>query len=128
MTNPRTDIDIEHFKHELLVEKRQVEKELASVGQKNPSNSEDWEPTPEKMNVSHADPNEVADTIEEYEVRGSISNSLEARLRNIEHVLERMEKGTYGICEVSGELIEKERLEANPAARTNIANKDVSLD
>ena len=26
--------------------------------------------------------------------------------------------GTYGSCEISGEAIEVERLEANPAART----------
>lgn len=128
MSTPRTDIDIPYFKELLLKEKRQVEDELASVGQRNPSNPEDWEATPEKMNVSHADPNEVADTIEEYEIRGSVSEKLEARLRNIEHALERIEKGTYGICEVSGENIEKERLKANPAARTNIANKDANLD
>ena len=32
--------------------------------------------------------------------------------------LERIEKGTYGICEVGNEEIEEDRLNANPAART----------
>ena len=35
-----------------------------------------------------------------------------------------IEKGTYGICEISGQPIEAERLKANPAARTSQANQE----
>ncbi|MCZ7529494.1 MAG: hypothetical protein M5U31_03625 [Acidimicrobiia bacterium] len=50
----------------------------------------------------------------------SILESLEAELAEIEAALERIEKGTYGIDEVTGEPIDPARLEAVPAARTNV--------
>ncbi len=39
----------------------------------------------------------------------------------IDEALQRMDKGTYGYCEVSGEPIEKERLKAIPYTRYSIA-------
>ncbi len=50
----------------------------------------------------------------------SILESLEFELAEIEAALERVEKGTYGIDEVTGEPIDPERLRAMPAARTNV--------
>ena len=44
------------------------------------------------------------------------------RQRDIKAALEKMDKGTYGTCEVCDEPILKKRLEANPAARTCIAH------
>lgn len=41
-------------------------------------------------------------------------------LRQIERALEKMEDGTYGVCEVSGEEIPKLRLEAIPYALTTV--------
>jgi len=38
----------------------------------------------------------------------------EARLRQIEHALERLDNGVYGVSEVSGQPIPVERLEALP--------------
>ena len=38
-------------------------------------------------------------------------------LNEIDEALERIELGTYGICEISGEKILKERLEALPFAK-----------
>ncbi len=38
----------------------------------------------------------------------------ETRLRQIEHALERIDKGVYGVSEVSGQPIPLERLEAIP--------------
>ena len=37
--------------------------------------------------------------------------------RDIKHAIAKIEKGTYGLCEVSGEEIPKERLEFIPWAR-----------
>ena len=41
-------------------------------------------------------------------------------LRQIDHALERMDEGTYGICEISGELIPKPRLDAMPYATKTV--------
>lgn len=48
--------------------------------------------------------------------------TLQTRLTDVNAALGKIEAGTFGICEVSGEPIEADRLEANPAARTNKAN------
>ena len=50
----------------------------------------------------------------------SILEQLEAELAELQAALERIDAGTYGIDEVTGEPIVPERLEAMPAARTNI--------
>ena len=109
---------IEHFKEKILEELKTVERELETVGRHNPKNPADWEATPAKMDIDAADENEVADSIEEFEERAAILKQLEIRYNELKAALERMSKGVYGICGVGQELIEEERLEANPAAAT----------
>lgn len=53
----------------------------------------------------------------------SILEGLEAELGELEAALQRIDDGTYGIDEVTGEPIDPARLEANPAARTNISRE-----
>jgi RNA polymerase-binding transcription factor DksA len=50
----------------------------------------------------------------------AILDQLERDLAEIEAALQRLDDGTYGIDEVTGEPIAPERLDAYPAARTNI--------
>jgi DnaK suppressor protein len=47
----------------------------------------------------------------------SILDDLETELRDVEHALQRLEDGSYGICEVCGDAIGEGRLEAHPATR-----------
>lgn len=113
--------DLDYFKEKLLSEKAQLEEELATVGRINPDNPTDWEPTPSSEQEDRdTDPNVKADNIEEYENRTAILKQLETQLGEVNNALEKIEKGNYGICEVSDEEIEKGRLEANPSARTCI--------
>ena len=46
----------------------------------------------------------------------AIETQLQRELQQIDHALERIEAGTYGVCEVGGEVIPVERLEARPLA------------
>jgi DnaK suppressor protein len=46
----------------------------------------------------------------------AVSGDLQQELQDVEHALERIDAGTYGKCEVCGEPINIERLEARPAA------------
>ncbi len=105
-----------------------LESELKTIGRINPSNKKDWQATPAKFEVEKSDRNEVADTIEEYEENSAILRELEIRLNQVKAALSRMEQGKYGIDEIDGGPIEKERLEANPAARTNIKNRNREKD
>jgi RNA polymerase-binding transcription factor DksA len=111
-------MDTEYFKEKLEEELFLVEKELNEIGRKNPDNKNDWEAEPADMNVDSADSNETADNIEEFEENTAVLKELETKYNDIKNALEKIEKGTYGICEISGEPIEEYRLIANPAART----------
>ncbi len=60
----------------------------------------------------------------EYETNLKLSASQIVHLREIEEALQRIEDGTYGICEKTGRLIAKARLEAMPTARLSIAAQE----
>lgn len=113
-----TAIDTAHFEQKLKEEKKRLETELLSVGRINPDNPADWQATPSPIDVMQADKTEVAEQMEEFEGRSAVEAELENRLGSVNHALERIKKGTYGICEKGGESIETARLEANPAAKT----------
>ncbi len=113
-------IDTNHFKKELEAELQKLEGELKTVGRKNPSNPNDWEATPPKMDIDTADDMEVAERIDGYEENTAILKQLEIRYNEIKKALTRIADGSYGICEVGNDEIEKERLAANPAATTCI--------
>ena len=117
-------IDTSHFKTKLEEERKILESELASLGRKNPEVPGDWETTPDALDIDTAENSELADMQEDFEERNAIQNRLENRLLDVKKALEKIEAGTYGICEVSGAPIEIERLEANPAARTSIAHRE----
>ncbi len=106
------------YRPQIEKELEKVEAELKTVGRKNPDNPADWEPMPEKMDISPADDNEVADNIEAYEENTGILKQLEIRFNELKNALKRIDEGRYGICEIGGEVIENDRLEANPAATT----------
>lgn len=110
-------IDTNTFKERLEEEKKRLEGELSSIGRRNPSNPADWEAVPEDTG-QEADPNDAADHLEGYDANAAILNDLEIRYNDVLAALDKIEKGTYGICEVSGEEIEEDRLNADPAAKT----------
>ena len=122
-------IDTAHFKEKLKKELGELEAELKTLGRKKPGSPDDWEATPADMNTLHADKNEVADSMEEYEERAGILKELEIQYNEVKDALERIENGTYGVCssylEKEGGREDKheiplERLEAFPAARACI--------
>lgn len=97
-------------------EKKQLEKELAEIATKNPDNPKDWIPSYPDFNPQLADESEKADIFEEFEARYSIETVLKEKLNEVKQALQKIAKGTYGLCEEDKELIPRERLEANPSA------------
>lgn len=98
-------------------EKVRLEEALQSVGRKNPSNPADWEAVPEETG-QEPDVLDAGAQIEGFEGNTGILKELEARYNQVLAALARIEAGTYGICSVSGEEIEEDRLGADPAAET----------
>lgn len=111
---------IEKFKKLLLQEKERLEDELKTVGRINPDNPADWEAVPSDVNQREVDPNKRADNIEEYENNTAILKQLETQLLDVNDALKKVEEGTYGVDERTGEPIDEKRLGANPAARENL--------
>jgi RNA polymerase-binding transcription factor DksA len=112
-------MDIQHFKKKLEDELKLVERELKDIAVLNDETGE-WEARGEDMDTMSptADSNEFADKLEEFEEHREELPALQTKWSEIKHALEKIENGKYGFCEVSGEPIEEDRLEANPAART----------
>jgi RNA polymerase-binding transcription factor DksA len=75
-----------------------------------------------------SDSNNIADFGEEADERIATLAELETRYRNVVRALEKIEAGTFGLCEISGEPIEEARLNANPAARTCVAHREDEYD
>jgi len=72
--------------------------------------------------VTHYDqhPADQGSELVEREKDLAILEQLETDLAEIEAALRRLDEGTYGVDEVTGEPIDPERLEALPTARTNV--------
>jgi len=115
--------ELEKYKARLLAEKAELEEGLSGIGKRNPDNPQEWDATSGTLEVDPADENEVADKLEELEDNSGIAAKLESQLKEVDGALERIEKGTYGLCETCNKPIEPERLEANPSARISIKHK-----
>lgn len=111
-------MEINILKHKLEQEFKVLEEELNSLGIQNPQLKADWQERMDDMDTVSADLNEVADRTEEYDTRRAEVAVLEGRWNDVKLALQKISAGTYGLCEVSNEPIEEDRLLANPAART----------
>ena len=119
--------DLEDFRITLERERDEVEEELSAHGRVQDENG-DWMGTSEEADGEEADPLDAANNIEELVTNIPLVEELEDRHIEIVDALERIENGTYGICEASGEAIPLERLKATPAARTTIEYADEEED
>ncbi len=106
---------IEELKKRLEEQKASIQKELESFAKEDPNLKHNWET--KYPNREDGDKEEEADEVQQYENMLSLEHSLESKLKDVSIALEKMEAGTYGICEKCGKEIEKERLEAAPEAK-----------
>ncbi len=118
-------MNTEHFKQKLEAELTLVEKQLGELGWKNKETGE-FEATDGNLETMSPtqDSNEFADQLEELVEREGETSTLEAHRKDIKDALVKLEQGIYGTCETGAEIIEEERLEANPAARTCMAHME----
>src|SRR3990167_4173291 len=110
-------LDKKKIKDKLEKERDILLEELRDMGKLNPETGE-WEATPEELDFPESDQNDMADRFEDFEARSSMIKILEPRLNNILQALKRLNKESFGKCEVCKKDIEMKRLEVNPAARS----------
>ncbi len=108
---------IDQFKKNLEGQRQLVERELRELGWQDEGTGE-WEAAEKHVDTSATEQDELADRVEEYDENRAEVAEIEPHWKSIVRALRRIEDGTYGVCEVCGEEIELDRLEANPAART----------
>jgi len=117
-------LNLNKYKGMLLEERAKLEKELSDLGIMDPETG-DWgayQKEPGEAGV--ADKNDAADFDEDFMTRANTLGEIEKRYLDVKNALAKIEKsdGSYGVCEKSGDKIEEDRLEANPAARTSKAH------
>jgi DnaK suppressor protein len=113
--------DINTFKARLESEQSSLQEQLQTIARPSSENPDEWEAI--QVDVEHeSDPNDQASELDQYQENRAIVGVLNVRNKEVLGALTRIEDGSYGTCEVGGEAIEEERLEADPAARTCLAH------
>ena len=113
------------IKNLLEQEKARLSKEIGGIAQKNPNVTGDFNATfPEYGDEEDDNAREVA----EYTANKPLEMTLEKTLRDIDKALERMDKGTYGICKYCDKPIDEKRLLARPTSSACVSCKKTLTD
>ena len=106
------------YKEKLETQLKKLQEELEGIGTYDATN-DNWEAVPDsEESLTDADENTSADVVENWNERRATLETLEREYRDVKRALQKIELGTYGICEISGEPIEEARLQYKPDART----------
>jgi DnaK suppressor protein len=111
---------LEELRNQLLKEKEELEKNLSRIARPVNAKEGDYETNFDEIG---SDRDDNATEVDQYSDNLPVENTLEKKLQEVLEALERMEKGTYGICENCHKEISIERLKVNPSAKTCIECK-----
>jgi len=106
--------ELAEFRRVLEAERERLTEELEAIEEHLPEVEQVSMDTTGGYDEDLAD---VASDAFEREKGFAIENSVQELLNQVEEALGRMDEGTYGLCEVCGQLIHPERLRALPYAR-----------
>jgi len=105
-----TAVKFKKQREQLEVEHKRLTDELAQLQTSASSSEERREGSPFGKREE-----EATETLE-LEKRLTLENRIRQEMAAVEHALEKIEKGTYGLCDNCGQPISPERLEALPQA------------
>ena len=120
-TEPRTDLDLEYFRRRLMEEKALAEQTIHGT-EAGPGEDRSGE-APESGELNDYDPNHPADSATEtfmHEQNIALAQNAKDILGRIERALQKLDEGTYGICDRTHKPIPVERLEAIPYATLTV--------
>jgi len=110
--------EIERFKHLLLQKRTEILQNVVQIEDEMLKKSRlDASGDLSSMPIHMAD---LGSDNYEQEFSLGLMDSERKLLTEIDDALQRIERGTYGICEGTGQLISKARLEAQPWARYSV--------
>src|SRR6476620_4667188 len=116
------DVDLAYWKGRLEEEHARLERELSEQDREVAESTDPLDPSRGGVGNHFADD---ATEMEQQETALSLRRNAERLLAQVNHAVERVAAGTYGICERCGEVIPVERLEARPYA--TLCLKDQAL-
>jgi DnaK suppressor protein len=111
---------IDEAKKALLFQKEQIIHELSELSRKDDHEADD---RTTKFPEYGDKPDENAQEINDYSTNIQTEKVLEKSLEDIDKALERIKKGTYGVCKYCGNQIAEKRLLARPTASSCISCK-----
>jgi RNA polymerase-binding transcription factor DksA len=114
-----SDEDLQEFKEIIFKKIARAEQDLASLesSYKNDANNGTDDTSPSFKSFD-----EGADTMAK-EANVQLAIRQEKFIRDLKNALQRIENKTYGVCRVTGKLIQKERLKLVPHATLSIEAK-----
>jgi RNA polymerase-binding protein DksA len=106
---------LQELKNSLLAEKTELEKNLEQIAKPLNKKVGDYETNFEEIGTDKED---NATEIEQYSDNFSVETVLEKKLQAVISALQKIEVGTYGLCENCRKEIDLARLKASPSAKT----------
>lgn len=113
---------LQKFKNILEEQKKEIESQLAGFTKKDPHVKGDYDAEFPDLDSGQSS-DEAAQEVSMYETNLPLEHTLEEKLQDINLALEKIAKGTYGICENCNEEIPIERLETKPEAKNCVRCK-----
>lgn len=107
-------MDADLARSRLMAERTRLESVLAAAGRLSARAAEAAE---RELSSAEQHPAELATETIERELDQSVVNHAETELEELDSAMQRLDAGTYGLCEACGQPINEERLEAMPATR-----------
>ena len=82
----------------------------------------------EEEDFTQHDSGDMSQSLFTREVDATVERQVERRLENVERALQKIEEGTYGLSDESGEPIPRGRLEAVPEATRTVEEQQQSRE
>lgn len=108
---------LKEAEEQLIKEESRLKDELAEFAKQNPKNNEDYNAQFPNMGDKE---DENAEEVNMFATNLTLERTLESTLRDVEKALERIKKGTYGVCKYCNKEIDEKRLRARPASSSCI--------
>lgn len=108
---------LQHFKEKLLQLRKEAQEEIERTEESYNLNKEFPDDSMGKSTDYDNHPGDLGTEMHERTKAATISDQARIRIAEIDHALDKIEKGEYGTSEKSGKPIPEERLEVQPYAR-----------
>ena len=106
----RKDLDVAHFRDRLIEEMKRLEEEREYLRR----SASDMDGNLPEDAEGDDDTVDLASSLMDKEMDMGVEEEIEETLSSIEHAFQKIDDGTYGICDVSGAAIPVSRLELLP--------------